>query len=135
MFSRLSHAELERLALVCGERAQAISWAATEPGPGRSSCAAAVPRRHGGVAGGVVFSVTSSPSTPRTPAHRSSLSLRIVLEALDRSGAGSLEFWRVYWTAVPHLTEADLVRVARAVGPVGRAHLRTLSGREARATG
>jgi hypothetical protein len=82
-----------------------------------------------------VFSVTSSPSSPKGFAHRSSLSLRIVLEALDRSGAGSLEFWRVYWAAVPHLTEAELVRVARAVGPAGRAYLRTLSGREARAAG
>ena len=89
-------------------------------------------------------SAPSAPSDPSTPARRSTLSLCIVLEELDRSGAGSLEFWRTYWAALPHLTEAELFRVARAVGPAGQASLRTLrdhaylrtpSDRAARATG
>src|SRR5688500_10986086 len=79
-----------------------------------------VPRRHGSVRLDVVVCVTASAAPPRP------LSLRIVLDELERSGAGSLEFWRVYWAALPHLTEAELFRVARAVGPAGRASLRTL---------
>ena len=70
--------------------------------------------------------VTAPAAAPSAAPPRSLLSLRIVLEELGRSGAGSLEFWRVYWAAFPHLTEAEHFRVARAVGPVGRAYLRAL---------
>jgi hypothetical protein len=58
---------------------------------------------------------------------RTSPSLRIVLQELDRSGSGSLEFWRVYWAAFPRLTDVDLVRVARVVGPLGRRYLWALT--------
>lgn len=54
-------------------------------------------------------------------------SLRIVLEELGRSGSGSLDFWRVYWAALPRLTDADLLRVTRAVGPRGGTYLRALT--------
>ena len=57
-----------------------------------------------------------------------------MLEELDQSGTGSLEFRQRVWRALTYLSDEDLVRLrlARTVGPAARVSLRRLGVAETR---
>ena len=64
----------------------------------------------------------SQASLPPTPVY-----LRVLLQEIEYSGSSSGLFWQCFWASWPHLTDADLERLALAVGTRGRAQFRAIT--------
>ena len=58
---------------------------------------------------------------PRTPHH-----LRVLFELIEIRGSGSPVFWHTFRDVLPHLTRAELERVALAAGKRGHAIFQVL---------
>ena len=59
---------------------------------------------------------SSSTRTARRTSRRTSPHLRLLLQEVEFSGRSSAVFWRMFWDAESYLSDADLERLAWAVG-------------------